>query len=259
MAELLARRVGGGVPRGRLVRHRRASAAARCTPTCAWSTSTAKQVNALDALNGYDAEGKLYLPGGAAQEAHLNYEPSVLAGAGGRLLLGAVYQPAHVRQHHRAWRQPAAGRRHLGHSAGHRRRRRPARARRSGSRPSTSIIRAAPTRAIPRSTCRGKSSSRATCALSRRSSPARRRAKAVSPLPSAATASAAKPAATTPARRFSPCSAAARNACANIDEACTSRRATAAAPKRSASTSAARAPHRRPSGRRPSERIGAAS
>ncbi len=37
-----------------------------------------KQVSALDALNGYDENGVLYLPGGAAQEAHLNYEPSVL-------------------------------------------------------------------------------------------------------------------------------------------------------------------------------------
>jgi hypothetical protein len=37
-----------------------------------------KQVNELDRLNGYDAEGKLYLPAGAAQEAHLDYEPSVL-------------------------------------------------------------------------------------------------------------------------------------------------------------------------------------
>lgn len=37
-----------------------------------------KQVNALDALNGYDEQGQLYLPAGAAQEAHLNYEPSVL-------------------------------------------------------------------------------------------------------------------------------------------------------------------------------------
>ena len=37
-----------------------------------------KQVNALDALNGYDEQGQLYLPGGAQQEAHLNYEPSVL-------------------------------------------------------------------------------------------------------------------------------------------------------------------------------------
>jgi hypothetical protein len=37
-----------------------------------------KQVNTLDALNGYDDAGQLYLPAGAAQEAHLNYEPSVL-------------------------------------------------------------------------------------------------------------------------------------------------------------------------------------
>ncbi|MES1186649.1 MAG: hypothetical protein ABUL60_22740 [Myxococcales bacterium] len=37
-----------------------------------------QQVNSLDALNGYDADGQLYLPAGAAQEAHLNYEPSVL-------------------------------------------------------------------------------------------------------------------------------------------------------------------------------------
>lgn len=37
-----------------------------------------KQVSTLDALNGYDAEGKLYLPGGASQEEHLSYEPSVL-------------------------------------------------------------------------------------------------------------------------------------------------------------------------------------
>jgi hypothetical protein len=37
-----------------------------------------KAVSTLAALNGYDAEGKLYLPGGDAQEAHLNYEPSVL-------------------------------------------------------------------------------------------------------------------------------------------------------------------------------------
>lgn len=37
-----------------------------------------KQVSDLRALNGFDAEGDLYLPGGAAQEAHLNYEPSVL-------------------------------------------------------------------------------------------------------------------------------------------------------------------------------------
>jgi hypothetical protein len=36
-----------------------------------------KSVNALDALNGYDEQGKLYLPAGMAQEAHLNYEPSV--------------------------------------------------------------------------------------------------------------------------------------------------------------------------------------
>jgi Bacterial Ig-like domain (group 2) len=37
-----------------------------------------KAVNKLDALNGYDSQGQLYLPGGASQEAHLNYEPSVL-------------------------------------------------------------------------------------------------------------------------------------------------------------------------------------
>ncbi|MDF3070152.1 MAG: Flagellar hook-length control protein FliK [Polyangiaceae bacterium] len=37
-----------------------------------------KKVNELRALNGFDADGRLYLPGGAAQEAHLNYEPSVL-------------------------------------------------------------------------------------------------------------------------------------------------------------------------------------
>jgi hypothetical protein len=37
-----------------------------------------KQVNELRALNGFDEDGDLYLPGGAAQEAHLNYEPSVL-------------------------------------------------------------------------------------------------------------------------------------------------------------------------------------
>ncbi|RYZ06469.1 MAG: Ig-like domain-containing protein [Myxococcales bacterium] len=37
-----------------------------------------KAVNELRALNGYDSDGELYLPGGAAQEAHLNYEPSVL-------------------------------------------------------------------------------------------------------------------------------------------------------------------------------------
>jgi hypothetical protein len=37
-----------------------------------------KQVNELFALNGYDEDGQLYLPGGDAQEAHLNYEPSVL-------------------------------------------------------------------------------------------------------------------------------------------------------------------------------------
>jgi hypothetical protein len=37
-----------------------------------------KSVSQLEALNGYDAEGELYLPGGAAQEEHLNYEPSVL-------------------------------------------------------------------------------------------------------------------------------------------------------------------------------------
>jgi hypothetical protein len=37
-----------------------------------------QQVSELPALNGYDEQGELYLPGGAAQEAHLNYEPSVL-------------------------------------------------------------------------------------------------------------------------------------------------------------------------------------
>lgn len=37
-----------------------------------------KAVNTLDALNGYDDHGQLYLPGGAAQDAHLDYEPSVL-------------------------------------------------------------------------------------------------------------------------------------------------------------------------------------
>jgi hypothetical protein len=37
-----------------------------------------KAVNELAALNGYDEQGQLYLPGGAAQEEHLNYEPSVL-------------------------------------------------------------------------------------------------------------------------------------------------------------------------------------
>ncbi len=37
-----------------------------------------RKVNELAALNGYDEDGKLYLPGGAAEEAHLNYEPSVL-------------------------------------------------------------------------------------------------------------------------------------------------------------------------------------
>lgn len=37
-----------------------------------------KHVSDLSSLNGYDEEGKLYLPAGAAEEAHLNYEPSVL-------------------------------------------------------------------------------------------------------------------------------------------------------------------------------------
>ncbi len=37
-----------------------------------------QKVNELRALNGFDTDGKPYLPGGAAQEAHLNYEPSVL-------------------------------------------------------------------------------------------------------------------------------------------------------------------------------------
>lgn len=37
-----------------------------------------QHVNELRALNGYDESGELYLPGGAAEEAHLNYEPSVL-------------------------------------------------------------------------------------------------------------------------------------------------------------------------------------
>ncbi len=37
-----------------------------------------QQVSELAALNGYTEDGELYLPGGAAQEAHLNYEPSVL-------------------------------------------------------------------------------------------------------------------------------------------------------------------------------------
>jgi hypothetical protein len=37
-----------------------------------------KKVNGLAALNGYDEQNQLYLPGGAAQEAHLDYEPSVL-------------------------------------------------------------------------------------------------------------------------------------------------------------------------------------
>lgn len=37
-----------------------------------------KAVSKLNRLNGYDENGALYLPGGAAQEAHLNYEPSVL-------------------------------------------------------------------------------------------------------------------------------------------------------------------------------------
>ena len=37
-----------------------------------------QSVSTLDALNGYAANGELYLPGGAAQEEHLNYEPSVL-------------------------------------------------------------------------------------------------------------------------------------------------------------------------------------
>jgi len=37
-----------------------------------------KRVNDLSALNGYDEGGELYLPRGEAEEAHLNYEPSVL-------------------------------------------------------------------------------------------------------------------------------------------------------------------------------------
>lgn len=37
-----------------------------------------KNVNSLAALNGYDQDGRLYLPGGAKQDEHLNYEPSVL-------------------------------------------------------------------------------------------------------------------------------------------------------------------------------------
>lgn len=37
-----------------------------------------QEVSSLAALNGYDEQGQLYLPAGAAQEAHLNYEPSVL-------------------------------------------------------------------------------------------------------------------------------------------------------------------------------------
>jgi hypothetical protein len=37
-----------------------------------------KKVSDLPALNGYDEQGQLYLPGGADQEEHLNYEPSVL-------------------------------------------------------------------------------------------------------------------------------------------------------------------------------------
>ena len=37
-----------------------------------------KQVNTLAALNGFDQQGQLYLPGGTKQDAHLDYEPSVL-------------------------------------------------------------------------------------------------------------------------------------------------------------------------------------
>jgi hypothetical protein len=37
-----------------------------------------KDVSPLNALNGYDEQDQLYLPGGAAQDAHLDYEPSVL-------------------------------------------------------------------------------------------------------------------------------------------------------------------------------------
>lgn len=37
-----------------------------------------RKVKRLEALNGYDELGKLYLPAGPQQEAHLDYEPSVL-------------------------------------------------------------------------------------------------------------------------------------------------------------------------------------
>jgi hypothetical protein len=37
-----------------------------------------QNVSKLEALNGYEEDGQLYLPAGAQQEAHLNYEPSVL-------------------------------------------------------------------------------------------------------------------------------------------------------------------------------------
>jgi hypothetical protein len=40
--------------------------------------SSTKQVNSLASLNGYTASGTFYLPYGAAEEEHLDYEPSVL-------------------------------------------------------------------------------------------------------------------------------------------------------------------------------------
>lgn len=37
-----------------------------------------KSLNKLNALNGYDANGQFYLPYGAAEEEHLDYEPTIL-------------------------------------------------------------------------------------------------------------------------------------------------------------------------------------
>lgn len=37
-----------------------------------------KTLNKLNALNGYDANGQFYLPYGAAEEEHLDYEPTIL-------------------------------------------------------------------------------------------------------------------------------------------------------------------------------------
>ena len=146
----------------------------------------------LDQLNGY-AGGNVYLPNNAtgAQHAYVragrdaqlraDREPDRL----GRLRLGRLHEPAHVRQRRAA--RPVAERSARLPLA---RRRSPTRS--SGWPPSISTRRRAPTRATRRSTCRRRSSSRATRAATGSSIPATPTVSPARPATSAAAAIASR-------------------------------------------------------------------